>query len=162
LATCFCALQKHELALRTVDRALQLHSSFATALGLKGHIQVFSSDTKNGRTNLLRSIELNSVDPHFGIWLNSLAVADFLDGDYESALKWIEKATSTNSYWLQNYVLLSCLFSATGELEKARKNFEKLKKVAPRFSRDNWLYSHPFAHLEVENKFLGHLRQFGF
>ena len=162
LATCFCALQEHDRALRTINRAITLHDSFAIGLGLRGHIKVFSGYMDDGEDDLLKSLSLNSADPHYGIWQNSLGVAAFLKGKFQTALEWVHKATSTNSYWMQNYALLVCVHSALGNEDKALENYNSLKQIAPTFSRDNWLYSHPLGTEKVQDKFLAQLSKFGF
>ena len=116
----------------------------------------------DGEDDLLKSLSLNSADPHYGIWQNSLGVAAFLKGKFQTALEWVHKATSTNSYWMQNYALLVCVHSALGNEDKALENYNSLKQIAPTFSRDNWLYSHPLGTEKVQDKFLAQLSKFGF
>jgi len=162
LATCFCAMRKHDDSMRTIEHALTLHDSFSTGIGLRGHIKVFCGLADEGREDLLKALTLNPVDPHLGIWQNSISIASFLKGENETALEWVVKAQSSNSYWLQNYVVLVCVHSALGNQKEAKSSFKSLMKLAPNFSRENWLYSHPFGNRSTENAFLIHLRKYGF
>lgn len=162
LATCYCALRRHTDALRTIEHALALHDSFSTAIGLRGHIKAFSGQVEEGREDLMHALTLNPVDPHFGIWQNSVGITFFLNNQNQEALNWVKKAQSANSYWMQNYVLLVCVHSALGNQVEAEKNYRSLKKIAPNLSKTNWLYSHPFADQSTQVKFLKHLEKFGF
>ena len=107
-------------------------------------------------------MELNAIDPHYGIWQNSVAIAAYLRRDYSEALDWVNKAISTNSYWMQNYVVLTCVYHELGDVQEAAIHFNKLKKIAPKFSRENWLFSHPFTHTPSEERFLKALETYGF
>lgn len=162
LATCYGATRQAEKAERTLNRALSLHDSFAAALGLRGHLRVFGGELDAGTKDLKNSLKLNAIDPHYGIWQNSVAIAAYLRNDYAAALIWVNKALATNSYWMQNYVVLTCIYHELGDFEKAASHFEKLKKISPKFSRDNWLFSHPFTHAPSEEKFLKALENYGF
>ena len=162
LATCYGAIREADKAERTIARALSLHDSFAAALGLRGHIRIFSGKLETGTEDLKNSLELNAIDPHYGIWQNSVAIAAYLRRDYSEALDWVNKAISTNSYWMQNYVVLTCVYHELGDIQEAAIHFNKLKKIAPKFSRENWLFSHPFTHTPSEERFLKALETYGF
>ena len=162
LATCYGAIRQADKAERTIARALSLHDSFAAALGLRGHIRVFSGKLETGTEDLKNSLALNALDPHYGIWQNSVAIAAFLRRDYSEALEWVNKAISTNSYWMQNYVVLTCVYHELGDCPEAAIHFNKLKKIAPKFSRENWLFSHPFTHRPSRDRFQKALEAYGF
>jgi len=161
LATCFCASNQHVNALRTINRSLDLHDSFAAGLGLRGHVRLFCGETVSARDDIERSMTLNPLDPHLGLWLNTLAMLEFLEGNFEGALNWSKKALSVNSYWFQFYVVQTCIYDALGLVDKAEESFRTVKKLTPNLNKNNWTYSHPCGTQTVRNAFESRLIKYG-
>ena len=161
LATCFCASREHTKGLRTINRALDLHDSFASGLGLRGHMLVFCGETSQARKDLKQSIRLNPLDPHLGLWLNTFAMLEYLEGHYEAALEWSTKAISVSSYWSQFYTVQACIFDALGRTDEAQQSFDIFKKLTPNINRQNWIYSHPCGTPEIRDAFEARLIKYG-
>ncbi|MEL6662668.1 MAG: hypothetical protein AAFR33_06670 [Pseudomonadota bacterium] len=143
LATVMGARGNPEQALAHMDRALQLDPNFVAAIGEHGRLNAFMGDFAQARKHSLDAIELNTQDPHYSLWANTIGLCDLLEGEAEGALAWANRAIMANPYWYHHHLLQAAAFTALGRPKDARKAFDIAKSMIPGLSRERFHYSHP-------------------
>ncbi len=86
-----------------------------------------SSDSPMMGIKMLR--EVVEQDPKNELGLFNLGMLAIQSGQYGRAVEWFEKLLAVNSNHLQGNLLLGVAWMNQGEKEKARQQFEKVKKM---------------------------------
>ncbi|MFT5048311.1 MAG: TolB-like protein/Tfp pilus assembly protein PilF [Porticoccaceae bacterium] len=161
LGTALGLVDRLELAVETFNRALSFNSNFAAAIGAKGKYQIFLGELEEAKKNLNTSIKLNDMDPHYGLWQNAMGIACYLEGDYETALRWSERAISTTSFWGPNYLLSAASHFQMNQMEEAEKSLAYAQKMLPNMTCQNLHPTFPFQIAEMKSMFFSPLQKLG-
>ncbi|MEL6966094.1 MAG: tetratricopeptide repeat protein [Pseudomonadota bacterium] len=121
LGSALSILGDMERAVASEKRALELSPSNAGARGELARLNAFLGNTDEARDAALRAIELSPADPHLSLWIRSLSLAAFVDGDYASAARFAAEAASKRPDWFFNYALLASCHALAGNMEAARQ-----------------------------------------
>ena len=102
-------------------RALELNPHFAPALGDMARVLAFSGKTERVEEYAQRAMAASPRDPHLGLWYYWIALARFVDEDYEGALSWLEKVSAARPDWEIGPMLKAVCLSMTGREDQAKK-----------------------------------------
>jgi len=162
LGTCLGAAGNLKSAIYSFDRSLELNPNFSASIGARGKYKIFNGNIEEGEKDLIVALEMNDLDPHYGLWQQAYGIAKFLQGDFDEALFWCERAISTNSYWYHNYILSAAILSMQGNLQLGHKEYAKVLKFLPKINSTNWFYGDPFKNQKDKRKFVEALSVYGF
>lgn len=147
-------------AISELEQALLLYPEFAAAAGELGRLLAFSGRTQEASAFILQAIDASPHDPHMSLWLRSRAIAHFIDGHHEQAIRLARQAIAKRPDWFFNHHLLAACLSAGGQHDEARRALQQ--------GEQRWHYSesairigHPFSDEAVTRRFLGALRDAG-
>lgn len=161
LATALGLVDRLDQAIETYARALTFNPNFAPAIGAKGKYQVFSGDIDQAKKSLKTAIKLNDMDTHYGLWQNAVGIAHYLEGDFDQAQVWADRAISTNSFWAHNYLLSAANQLAKGNSTKAKEAYSFAEKFLPEMTAENLHFSFPFQSAPLKTAFFDPLHELG-
>lgn len=142
-------------------RALELNPHFAASMGELGRIMTMSGRTQEARDLSLKAIRRSACDPHLALWIRNLALADFVDGDYEGAVRFALEAASSRPNWFFNHHMLTAALHLAGREDEARAAMGEAMRLKPRYTAHAMRSVHPFADPAVSEQFVAALRAAG-
>jgi TolB-like protein len=142
-------------------RALELQPNFAAAQAELGRLLAFSGQTAEAAAMVRRAMVASPGEPRMSLWLFTLAIAAFVDGNYDEALRHARDALAQRPDWFFNHYLLAACQSARGDLAAARAALDVGVELMPRFSEASLKVGHPFTQEEHRNRYLSALRNAG-
>jgi adenylate cyclase len=152
----------NQLALATeeAEMAVRLNPTDARALVCLGHAQAMCGNVAEGIRNTERGLQLNPRDPRNHIYVNHVALAYLIAGQYDSAVVWAMKAISRNARIAEYHFVLACSLGHLGRSAEARRAFEACRQIDPNFVRE-WTGIRPYlSPIDVARTFDG-LRKAG-
>jgi TolB-like protein len=144
LGTVTAAIGAPQGAIAFLDRAMQLHPTFAAAYGELGRVQAFVGDLNEAVALSKKAMALNPQDPHASLWLNTLGLTALLQDQAQTALEWADRAIIANPYWFHHYLLKAAALAALESFATGEEAFKTAKQMAPGLNRAQFFYSHPF------------------
>jgi len=105
--TAVSCVGKLELAMAEQRRALDLYPNFAAAAGELGRLLAFSGRHEEAMAQVQRAIRCSPSDPHLSLWMRSQAIASFVAGHYDEAIRHASEAVSKRPDWFFNHHLLA-------------------------------------------------------
>lgn len=148
-------------ALEAEHRALELNPSNAGALGEVARISAFLGQTDTTRKTAVRAMDLSPSDPHLALWVRSLAIASFVDKDYDTAARFAAEAASKRPDWFFNYALLAACYAQAGKLDLAKQAMVDSSHLLSVYPPAALKAGHPFAREEDFDRFISGLRLAG-
>ena len=99
-------------------------------------------------------------DPYVspGTFMN-IGIANFLKGDKDEALSWLNRSATKWPTFLGNHIVLAAVHGHMGNLEEAQKEAQKVLSIAPFFEVD--FYGEAYHKTEHRNKIANGLRKAG-
>ena len=152
---------RHGEAAACQHRALELNPHFAASMGELGRVMAHRGRTAAARDLALKAIRRSAADPHLGLWIRTLALADFVDGNYASAARFAREAVSARPDWFFNHHLLAASLHLAGRRAEARAAMEEANHLKPRYSLHAMRAAHPFENRRVATRFEKALRASG-
>jgi TolB-like protein/tetratricopeptide (TPR) repeat protein len=149
LGTVYSCVRNMTMAIVELERALELQPHFAGAAGELGRLLAFSGRTDEAREYALQAMDLSPHDPHLSLWVRTRAVASFVDGDHDTALRYAMDATAKRPDWFFNHFLLAACAVEAGQMDLARESLERAEGNGP-YAEAAMRIGHPFtdeAHL---------------
>jgi len=161
LGSALSVVGEMDKALAAEHRALELNPSNAGGLGEVARLSAFRGDTDSARKAALSAIALSPSDPHLSLWVRSLALAAFVEGDYEAAARFAAEAASKRPDWFFNYALLAACHAHAGNMEAARLAMQDSNRLLPVYRLAALKAGHPFSKSEDLDRFISGLRLAG-
>jgi len=161
LGTALSCINKLEPAMAEQRRALDLYPNFAAAAGELGRLLAFSGRYDEAMEQVRRAIQCSPSDPHLSLWLRSQALASFVSGRMDEAVKHAIEAVSKRPDWFFNYYLLAACRAAAGDLPRAREAMEDARRTMPVYNMLTLKVGHPFADVVHHERFVAALRSAG-
>jgi adenylate cyclase len=121
-------------AITEVSRAIELRPSYADGYGLLAWILHFAGRPHDGLNAMRQAIALNPRVP--ALYLTVEAALHYELGDLEKALRLLQASVEINPNQLLTRLLLSAVYSATGDLDASRWEAEELRSLEPTFELD--------------------------
>ena len=153
--------ERHEEAAACQRRALELNPHFAASMGELARVAAHRGRTDEARDLALKAIRRSACDPHLALWIRTLALADFVDGNYASAARFALEAASSRPDWFFNHHLLAASLHMAGRREEARAAMAEARRLKPRYTAHAMRAAHPFESRRVTARFNKALRACG-
>jgi TolB-like protein/Tfp pilus assembly protein PilF len=161
LGTAVSCVGNMELAMAEQRRALDLYPHFAAAAGELGRLLAFCGRYDEAMEQVQRAIQCSPSDPHLSLWLRSLAIASFIDGRQEDAVRYAAEAVAKRPDWFFNHVLVAACHAAAGDVYRATEAMDEARRQMPRYSLLTLKVGHPFADPAQLERFVDALRKAG-
>jgi DNA-binding SARP family transcriptional activator len=138
-------LGNHDIALESINRAIELCPSYATAYSGLAFVHDFAGNFSDAKPAVDETIRLRPHDPVLHRCIMSKSIAEYQTAQYESAERVARDSLRTNdSWWLSNMMLTACL-GRMGRLEEARVTIDKLRECYPGLTLEIMQQKMPFV-----------------
>jgi tetratricopeptide (TPR) repeat protein len=114
-----------------IDRALALNPNLTTAWYASGWVRAFLGETDVAIDHVARAMRLSPVDPLTFLMQSVTAVAWFVAGRYDEAVKWAAKAHREQPSFLGALRNLAASSALRGDLEQAQKALARVRDLDP-------------------------------
>ncbi len=161
LGTALSLVGKIGPAIAAERRALELNPNCAGALGEYGRLLAFSGKAEEARRVVLKAIELSPSDPHISLFVRSLGIAAFIDGDYKKAAGFASEAAAKRPDWFFHHAFVAVCEVLAGNKDAAYQAMAEGRRQIPNYPLEVLKYGHPFTHKEHMDRFLEGLRLSG-
>lgn len=142
-------------------RALQIYPHFAAAAAELGRLLAFSGQTAEAVPLVKRAMAASPSEPRVSLWLFTLGICDFIDGDYGNAATHAAAAITHRPDWFFNHYLHAACLSAHGEQARAREALAEARRLLPRFDLHTLKVGHPFVRDEHRERYVKALKAAG-
>lgn len=160
LGTALSCTNQMDLAIAELERALALYPQFAGAAGELGRLLVFAGRADEAAEFVLQAIDASPHDPHLSLWERTRALACFVDGQHQEAVRYATRATAKRPDWFFNHFLLAAAQAAAGDLQAANASMATAQAMGP-YNRRAMQIGHPFVNPAHMQKFEQALEQAG-
>lgn len=160
LGTALSCAGQMQAAIAELECALKLYPQASAAAGELGRLLVFSGRTEEAEELILQAIDASPHDPHLSLWIRSRAIACFIEGRHDDAVRYAREATAKRADWYFNHLLMAACLSAAGEAVAAAESLAKAMSGRG-YNLESLLFGHPFVKTEHREKFLSALRSAG-
>ena len=145
-----------------LDRSVQISPNYAQALYVRGLVDAMSGRGADARLKTSRSMSLSPLDPLHYAMMGAHAQSYVVDGDYEAAARWSEKAARAP----RAHHLLACVAAIAHQLagDKERAVFwaDNARSRRPDINSDAFFSAFPFAGNADRDAFERALKDLGF
>ena len=142
-------------------RALELAPNFAPALGELARFLAAGDDPEGARRAALTALELSPADSHVSIWVRSLGLAAFVEGNYAEAARFAREAATKRPDWYFHFALLASAEALCGNEDAARRALFEGRRLLRNYPAAVIRTGHPFRDPAVFDTFLCGLRRAG-
>ncbi len=111
-------------------RALELNPYLPAALGELGRLQVTAGKVEEAIALSERAIAASPNDPHVWLWYRSKAIARFVAGDFQGAVRDALDACARGPHRFYLHILLAACYSAAGRTEDAGRAYAEAQRLA--------------------------------
>ena len=140
------------------DKALSLNPNYALALNARGLVHIYTGEPTKAIPYIERAMRL---DPAFQQYAHFLGTAYFVAGDYETAAAvYKDRISITPTTDFSRAFLVSAL-GHLGQLDEARRIWDELKEINPKYSPMDHIRRLPFKNPADAKKFTDGLRKAG-
>jgi tetratricopeptide (TPR) repeat protein len=151
---------RHQRALRTAERSIELNENFAHGYFVLGETRIFMGNFADGLEPIGRCLRLSPSDPLAPIFLSMVALGHYHLGEYDEAIWCSEEALRRG----RSYVALRTLAATLGQLERreeARAVIAEMDHIKPKDIKGHWHLTCPYADPVHEADFRGGLCRAG-
>jgi adenylate cyclase len=124
-----------EGALDAFDQALKLNPNLALAYSAKAGQLISLGRAKEAPVLLTKAITISPSDPDIGFFYNYMGRAYFATGEYDQAIKWLQKSVQLQPTLYYNRAWLISAYALTGRLQR-REAQAALSEYREKFQ--NW------------------------
>ena len=152
---------RHDDAVRRLQRAIDLDPNLAFARGYLGVTYAFAGKRDAAMPNLEEAVRLSPRDPLMVIWFIAMAWAELLAEQYDKAVEYARQAIEANPEFTDNYAVLA---AACGQLDRgpeAGAALDELRRRMPDLTASDDRLQRPFRRSADRNRFLDGLRKAG-
>lgn len=129
----------YETALLFLDRAREVGPSLALAWMLSSATLSYLGRTEEAIAQAKHGIRLSPHDHDLFQFYDFLAIAYYLDRNFEEAVHWCECSFSEKPDYLSNWRVMIMTNAASGRLDRAKEFVSKLLSQRPTFTIDQYL-----------------------
>lgn len=122
---------EYDLAIGELQRAIELNPNDWRSYRHLGAIMLYSGRTDEALKWYEHSMR---YDPYVspGMLMN-IGIGNYLKGDYEDALKWLEKGVTLSPGFLGCHIILAATYAQMGRTEDAAGEVAEIRRLAPFF-----------------------------
>jgi DNA-binding winged helix-turn-helix (wHTH) protein/TolB-like protein/Tfp pilus assembly protein PilF len=135
--------RRHEEAIRSLERAIELNRSFADAYAFMGGIYTYVGQPARTVPLLRTALRLNPDGGYLYYLL--LGRAYLFEKDVEQALINLREAARRNPADIETRLYLAAAMAAAGDRSSAEWEKDQIRSLAPGFSLEAWLRSYPLT-----------------
>jgi tetratricopeptide (TPR) repeat protein len=114
-----------------VDRAILLNQNLVGAWYASGWIRVWLGETDVAISHFARAMRLSPLDPHTIAMQAGTAFAYFVDGRYDEASSWAQKALWEQTNYLTTLLIAAASDALAGRSADAQKSMFRLLELHP-------------------------------
>jgi len=151
--------KQHDKAIAQAEKAVALNPNSAYAHFILGKILWFAGRPEESIPEYMIAMRLNPISPHGYFW--SLGLSYAYTGQYDEAIKLCEKAVRQEPNDLLARVVMTVVYSWSGQDEKARVEAAEVLRIQPKFSLEKFKKKLTYKREEDTEKFIGALRKAG-
>ena len=150
-----------EVAAEMFERSLRLNENSAFAWGLSGATSCYLGRSDDALARLENARRLSPFDPLNFFASSAAGLAEFLDGRYDRAIAWVEKALRQNPRFVASHrTLTTCLWHAGREAE-AKAAARNLLALDRKFRVSTFASRYPLRRPGDLNRYVAGLREAG-
>jgi TolB-like protein len=112
-------------------RAIEISPNDPSAHGYLGLTLALEGEAEAANAEIEMAIGLSPRDPFLAVWFMSLAVASFVEMDYEKAIRWAKKSIDENPRFAGAHRALTASLSMAGREDEARSALGGLLEQIP-------------------------------
>lgn len=151
--------RRHDSALESLRKALELDRSFADAYALIGGIYTYIGQSPKAIPLLRTAFRLNPDGGY--LYFQILGRAYLFGNDIEQALINLREASARNPVDLETRVYLAAALVAAGDRRSAEWEAEEIRALDAGFSMRRWLETYPMTSAEHKDRLSGLLAKVG-
>ncbi len=150
----------YDTALHLLDRALIASPNCALACTFSSIVHSWRGDGLNAVVQGERGRRLSPLDPFAFLHENFLAMAYYINGDYDASIKWARSSAARNPRHAPTLRGLVVSLVAAGRCAEARQVARRILQIEPDFRLDTFLARTPLKG-EIRDQYVARLRQAG-
>ena len=151
--------KQYDKAIAQAEKAVALNPNSAWGHFLMGKTLFFAGRSEESIPEYKIAIRLNPIPPNSHLW--SLGLSYAYTGQYEEAIKWCEKAVRQEPDDLLARMMMTVVYSLSGQDEKARTEADEVMRIQPKFSLEKFEKKLTYKREVDRQRFLGALRKAG-
>jgi adenylate cyclase len=124
------------------DKALSLNPNYPHAIVGRGILHIYTGEPTKAISYIERALRLDPTYP--AQYLHFLGTAYFVANDYEKAAKLFRKRIAANPHTDLSRAFLVSTLGHLGQPEEARRVWQELKEINPRYSLEDHIDRLPF------------------
>ena len=128
--------KQHDKALALGEKAVALNPNSAESHLKLGKIFIFADRWEESIPEYKTAMRLNPIPPSYYFW--SLGLSYGLIGQYEDAIQWCEKAVRQDPDSFFAHLMMSVVYSWSGQDEDARAEAAEVLRLNPQFSLEKF------------------------
>jgi TolB-like protein/Tfp pilus assembly protein PilF len=144
-----------------IDRSLLLNPNSAPALTVAANLETYSGDQAKALELLRRAERLNPRDPRIWFRTQGMAVAHFMEGRFDEAASYAQKALAQNPRFGPALRILAASLAKLGRRDKAAEAVREMLKLEPQLTISKIRARSMFVDENVWNKIADGLRLAG-
>jgi len=131
-------MKDFDAALRSFDRALAVCPNSAVAWTFSGATYCFTGDGPRAVARAEAGLRLSPTDLHVFFAEHILSQAHYINGNFDQAVLWAQRADQRNRRLTSNLRTLTASLVAIGRLDEAREVARRHMEIVPTFSVSAW------------------------
>ena len=151
--------RRHEQAIESLQKAIELNRSFADAYAFMGGVYDYVGESAKSIPLLRTALRLNPDGGY--LYYQILGRAYLFDNDVEQALINLREAVARNPVDLETRVHLAAALVASGDRSAAEWEAVEIRALEGGFSTRNWLKTYPLTSQQHRDTLLRLLEQVG-
>jgi DNA-binding winged helix-turn-helix (wHTH) protein/TolB-like protein/Tfp pilus assembly protein PilF len=151
--------RRHDKAMESLRKALDLDPSYADAYALTGGIHTYTGQPAKTIPLLRTAMRLNPDGGY--LYFQILGRAYLFEKDIEQALINLREALARNPVDLETHVYLAAAMVAAGDRRGAEWEAEEIRALDAGFSMSKWLATYPMTSAEHKQRLSGLLARVG-
>jgi len=135
-----------------LDRAVLLNPNLAPAWFLGGYLRALHGEADAAIAHLARAVRLSPLDPEMFRMQAGMALSHFLEGRFDAAAAWAEKAVGNLPSFLAAVSLVAASHALAGRMDKAKQAMQRVRTLDPSLrvsTLGDWLPIHRPEHLAL-------------
>jgi len=121
-----------------IERACELNPNSASAWVRAGVVKFWLGDHATAIANFKRATRLSPVDPERYHTFIGMVGAHFMQGKYDDAVAYAERAVSESPNFLASHRILAAAYAMSGRLDEARRTMADFVRARPQVRLSNF------------------------
>jgi len=155
----FTMTEQHDKAIALVEKAVALNPNSADLHYRLGKVLNFVGGWEESIPEYKKAIRLDPIPPSYYLW--SLGLAYAWTGQYDEAIKWCEKAVGQQPDDIFARIMMTTVYSWSGQDEKARAEAAEVLRINPKFSVEKYAKKIKYKNQDDKDRVIEALRKAG-